>query len=187
LKYVITAEENKVKIMDYIESRLKNEIKSQFKKNVLLFSFIATGLFLSLYFSISFSFPFAFFSPVNALSFILTFSIYPFYLAMELFYRKIVYQDIDFIKSPVIKTLITALMGVLNIGILMALSYSLFLISAFYATFLILLAVMVLNSVIYEKTNKFSSVLISSFIIIQIFFGSAISTVLGFGSVIHLL
>ena len=187
LKYIITAEEKKVKIMDYIESRLKNEIKSQFKRNVLLFSFIITLTFLGLYFSISFSFPFAFFSPVNALSYIITFTIYPFYLAMELFYRKVVYQDIDFIKSPVIKTIITALMGVINIGILMALSYSLFLISAFYATFLIFLAVMILNSGIYEKTNKFSSVLISSFIIIQIFFGSAVSSILGFGSLIHLL
>ena len=187
LKYIITAEEKKVKIMDYIESRLKKEIKSQFKRNVLLFSFITTLTFLGLYFSISFSFPFAFFSPVNALSYILTFSIYPFYLAIELFYRKVVYKDIDFIKSPVIKTIITALMGIINIGILMTLSYNLFLISAFYATFLILLAVMVLNSVIYEKTNKFSSVLISSFIIIQIFFGSAVSNILGFGSLIHLL
>ena len=186
-KYIITAEEKKVKIVRYIESKLKQEIKSQFKKNVLLYSLITTLLFLGLYFSISLSYPFAFFSPINILSFILTYTIYPFYLAIELFYRKVVYRDLDFIKSPAIKTLITALMGVINIGILMRLSYDLFLISAFYITFLIFLAVMILNSVIYEKTNKFSSVLISSFIIIQIFFGSAVSVIFGFGSVTRLI
>jgi ABC-type Na+ efflux pump permease subunit len=78
-------------------------------------------------------------------------------------------------------------MGIINIGTLMVLSYNLFLISAFYMTFLIFLAVMILNSVIYEKTNKFSSVLISSFIIIQIFFGSAVSVVFGFGPLTRLL
>ncbi|MFX0011687.1 MAG: alpha/beta hydrolase family protein, partial [Candidatus Hermodarchaeota archaeon] len=177
VKYIITAEEKKEKITTYIESKLKEEIKSQFKRNVLLYSLITTLLFLGLYFSISLSYPFAFFSPINLLSFILTFTIYPFYLAIELFYRKVVYRDLDFIKSPVIKTLITALMGIINLGILMRLSYDLFLISAFYITFLIFLAVMMLNSVIYEKTNKFSSVLLSSFIIIQIFFGSAVSVI----------
>jgi len=46
---------------------------------------------------------------------------------------------------------------------------------------------MIMNSIIYEKTNKFSSVLINSFIIIQVFFGSAVSTLLGIGSLIHLI
>ena len=186
-KYIITAEEKKEKIAIYIESKLKEEIKSQFKRNVLLYSIITTLIFLGLYFSISLSYPFAFFSPINILSFILTYTIYPFYLAIELFYRKVVYRDLDFIKSPVIKTLITALMGITNLGILMRLSYDLFLISAFYITFLIFLAVMILNSVIYEKTNKFSSVLLSSFIIIQIFFGSAVSVIFGFGSLARLI
>ncbi|NHJ25472.1 MAG: alpha/beta fold hydrolase [Candidatus Lokiarchaeota archaeon] len=187
VKYIITAEEKKQRIILYIESKLKDEIKSQFRKNVLLYSFVSTIIFLGLYFSLSLSYPFAFFSPINVIDFILTYTIYPFYLAIELFYRKVVYEDLDFIKSPTTKTIITALMGILNIGILMILSYSLFLISAFYMTFLIFLAVMIINSVIYEKTNKFSSVLISSFIIIQIFFGSAVSVIFGFGSLTRLI
>jgi dienelactone hydrolase len=187
MKYIITAEEKKQKIILYIESKLKEEIKSQFRKNVLLYSLVSTVIFLGLYFSLSLSYPFAFFSPINVINFILTYTIYPFYLAIELFYRKVVYEDLDFIKSPTVKMIITALMGIINIGILMILSYNLFLISAFFVTFLIFLAVMLINSVIYEKTNKFSSVLISSFIIIQIFFGSAVSVTFGFGSLTRLI
>jgi hypothetical protein len=187
LKYIGTTEDKKQNIKLYIGSKLKEEIKSQCRKHVLLYSLVSTAIFLGLYFLLSISYPFAFFSPLNVLSFILTYTIYPFYLAIELFYRKVVYEDLNFISSPTIKTIITALMGIINIGTLMVLSYNLFLISAFYMTFLIFLAVMILNSVIYEKTNKFSSVLISSFIIIQIFFGSAVSVVFGFGPLARLL
>jgi len=78
-------------------------------------------------------------------------------------------------------------MEMINIVILIYFSNPLFLISGMLVTYLIFLAVMVMNSIIYERSNKFSSVMISSFIIIQIFFGSVISTILGFGSIVRLL
>ncbi|MFW9827884.1 MAG: alpha/beta hydrolase family protein [Candidatus Thorarchaeota archaeon] len=187
IKYVITAEVKGEKISVYIELRLKDEIKSQFHKNVLLYSLLSSGIFLSLYVSFSLAYPFAFFSPANLLSYILTFEIYPFYLAMELFYRKIIYPRLDFIKSATNKTIFTSLLELTNIFLLFYFSGSLFLISAMLVTYLIFLAVMVMNSIIYERTNKFSSVMISSFIIIQIFFGSVVSTILGFGSIVILL
>jgi hypothetical protein len=106
---------------------------------------------------------------------------------MEIFYRKIIYPRLTFIKSPTNRTVIVSLMEVVNILILMYFSSDLFLISAMFATYLIFLAVMVMNSIIYERTNKFSSVMISSFIILQIFFGSVVSTILGFGSIVRLI
>ncbi len=187
IKYIITAEVKGEKIATYIELRLKDEIKSQFHKNVILFSLFASFIFLSLYIALSLSYPFAFFSPRNFLSYILTFSIYPFYLAMEIFYRKIIYPNLKFIISPSNKTIITSLMEMINIFILIYFSNTLFLISGMLVTYLIFLAVMVMNSIIYERTNKFSSVMISSFIIVQIFFGSVVSTILGFGSIVRLL
>ncbi len=187
IKYIITAEIKGEKISIYIELRLKEEIKSQFRKNVILYSLFSSGVFLSLYIIFSLSYPFAFFSPVDVLSYILTFGIYPFYLAMEIFYRKIIYPRLKFIVSPSRKTIITSLMEMINIVILIYFSNPLFLISGMLVTYLIFLAVMVMNSIIYERSNKFSSVMISSFIIIQIFFGSVISTILGFGSIVRLL
>ncbi|MFW9902348.1 MAG: alpha/beta hydrolase family protein [Candidatus Thorarchaeota archaeon] len=187
IKYIITAEVKGEKISVYIELRLKNEIKSQFKRNVILYSLFSSAVFLSLYLILSLSYPFAFFSPINLLSYILTFGIYPFYLAMEIFYRKIVYPRLDFIRSRTLKTIVTSLMEMINIGILVYFSNPLFLISGSLVTYFIFLAVMVMNSIIYERTNKFSSVMISSFIILQIFFGSVISTILGFGPLVRML
>ncbi|MFX1364007.1 MAG: alpha/beta hydrolase family protein [Promethearchaeota archaeon] len=187
MKYIITAEIKGEKITTYIELRLKDEIKSQFHKNVIFYSLFTSSVFLLLYLALSFSYPFAFFSPRNFLSYILTFSIYPFYLSMEIFYRKIIYPNLKFIKSASNRTIITSLMELINVVVLIYFSNTLFLISGMLVTYLMFLAVMVMNSIIYERTNKFSSVLISSFIIIQIFFGSVVSTILGFGSIVRLL
>ncbi|MFX1572953.1 MAG: alpha/beta hydrolase family protein [Promethearchaeota archaeon] len=187
IKYLISAEIKGEKFSIYVKLRLVDEIKSQFHKNVLLYSLFSTSIFLSFYIIFSLLYPFAFFSPVNLLSYILTFEIYPFYLSMEIFYRKIIYPKLNFIASPKYKTIITALMESINIFILVYFSRELFLISAMLATYLIFLTVMVMNSIIYERTNKFSSVMISSFIIIQIFFGSVVSSILGFGSLVRLI
>ncbi len=187
IKYYISSEKVGERLSLYIELQLKKEIKSQFHKNVLFYSFLSTIIFLALYISFSISYPFAFFSPINILDFIIAYTVYPFYLTIELFYRKIIYPSLYFIKSTFKKTLITSALSVINIFILMVLSYPILIINSILVSFLIFLAVMIMNSLIYEKTNKFSSVLINSFIIIQIFFGSAVSTILGIGSLIHLI
>ncbi len=187
IKYYISSEKIGEKLSLYIELQLKKEIKSQFHKNVLLYSFSSTIIFLTLYITFSISYPFAFFSPVNILSFILAYTVYPFYLTMEYFYRKIIYPSLNFIRSTSKKTLITSTLSIINILILMILTYPVFIINSIMVSFLIFLAVMIMNSIIYEKTNKFSSVILNSFIIIQVFFGAAVSTILGIGSLIHLI
>ncbi|MBY9007810.1 MAG: alpha/beta fold hydrolase [Candidatus Lokiarchaeota archaeon] len=171
----------------FTKSNLIKIIKSYFKKNIVVYPLISAAIFLILYFSVSISFPFGFFSPINFISFILAYGIYPFYLVFELYYRKIVYDKLDFIRSPLIKLIIVNAMGIFHMIFLMLLAYSLFLIVAFMATFFISLVVMLMNSLIYEKTKNFGSVLISSFLIIQIFFCSAITSLYGFGSLINLL
>ncbi|MHA1668957.1 MAG: alpha/beta hydrolase family protein [Promethearchaeota archaeon] len=187
IKYVISAEKIGERLSFYIKERLKDEIKSQFQKNVLAFSLFSTGIFLGLYFSFSFCYPFAFFTPANALSYILTLTIYPFFIVMALFYRKVIYPGLSFLKSPETRTIITSLLAIMNILFLMIVSTKLFIITAAFATYLIILIVNILNSFIYEKTNKLSSVLISSFIIMQLFFGSTVSTILGFGPLVKFL
>ncbi|MHA1281055.1 MAG: alpha/beta hydrolase family protein [Promethearchaeota archaeon] len=159
--------------------KAKHHLISQFEKYVLAFSFFSTGIFLLAYGLFSLSYPFAFFFPSDLLTYFMAASIYPFYIAIELFYRKIIYPKFYFIESIEKKTIIIILLIIINQMILMLFTIPFLMMNAILATYLISLIVAVLNSLIYEKTGKISSVLISSFIIIQIFFGSAINQVLG--------
>lgn len=166
--------------------KLKHQLLCQCEKYVLAYSFFSTGVFLLFYLLFSISYPFAFFFPTNIIGYVLTFSIYPFYLAIEIFYRKILYPMLYFIISPEIKSIAIIILIICNQLIIIYILRDYFLISALAATLLISLVVAILNSIIYEKTNRMSSVLISSFIIIQLFFGAAFSTVLGMGSILFL-
>jgi dienelactone hydrolase len=69
LKYIGTTEDKKQNIKLYIVSKLKEEIKSQCRKHVLLYSLVSTAIFLGLYFSLSISYPFAFFFPFKCIKF----------------------------------------------------------------------------------------------------------------------
>ncbi|MHA1412700.1 MAG: alpha/beta hydrolase family protein [Promethearchaeota archaeon] len=166
--------------------KLKHQLICQCEKYVLAYSFLSIGIFLALYMIFSITYPFAFFFPSNPIYYLFTFTIYPFYLSFEIFYRKVIYPLFSFLKSYKTKTIIIILLIIFNQAIIMILTSQLFLVAAIFATFLISLTVMILNTLIYEKTGKISSVLISSFIIIQIFFGSAVSTVFGIGSILRL-
>ena len=163
----------------------KELLKNEFKLNIILYSVFCTIVLLVCYGLFTSTYPFAFFIPGNFIFFLLAFSVYPWYLCMELFYRKIVYPELYFIKSPVMKTIIISLLAILTQCILMIFSLPYSIIQPVFATFIVSLAVIIVNSIIYEKTKKFSSVMITSFLIIQIFFGSAITTVLSVNSVIN--
>ncbi|GAJ17934.1 unnamed protein product, partial [marine sediment metagenome] len=52
--------------------------------------------------------------------------------------------------------------------------------------YLIFLYAIVQNTLIYEKTQRFNTVILSSFIIIQLFFAAVVSNAIGIGSVLHL-
>jgi len=52
--------------------------------------------------------------------------------------------------------------------------------------YLILLYASIQNTLIYENTQRFSAVMISSFALIQLFFAAVVSNAIGIGSALHL-
>jgi hypothetical protein len=82
--------------------------------------------------------------------------------------------------------LITAL-AIINLIILMGLNIFWAVFPAVIVLYMMFLLVIIKNSIIYEKTGKFITVIIGSFIIIELFFGAAISEALGISSVLPIL
>ncbi|MGV9173974.1 MAG: hypothetical protein ACOC35_15610, partial [Promethearchaeia archaeon] len=141
---------------------------------------------LGFYITNAISYPFAFFWPSDFVSFLLAYTVYPLYINMEIFYRKIIFPKLNFIESRKRKIYIMSLMSIIHHGILMLLSQHLFIIASLLVTYLISLIVVILNAIIYTKTEQFSSVALSSFLIIQLFFGAAVSNALRVSSMLHI-
>lgn len=161
------------------EYDLKEAIYDQFNSSILNYSLLCSAIFLGFYLIFAVSYPFAFFLPNSIDKFFLGLIAYPIYLSLELFYRKVLGPLMDFI-SVALKNEVIISLGVINILILVQLTnkYNL---PALLFTYLILLFVLIKNTLVFEKTEKFISVIITSFIIIQVFFSAAISTFLGVG------
>ena len=164
-----------------------NIIKSQYDEDAIVYTIVCTGIFLGLYLAFSIVYPFIFVFPSNILSSLLAFSVYPLYLCFEIFYRKILYPRLSFIHSRKTKTRVITILAIINQVILISLNISWAFLPAVLVFYVIFLLVILKNSIIYEKTGKFLTVVIGSFLIIQIFFGAAISQALGIYSVLHLL
>jgi hypothetical protein len=162
-------------------------IKSQYDEDAIVYTILCTGIFLGLYLAFSIVYPFIFVFPSNTLSIALALSVYPLYLVFEIFYRKILYPKLSFIQSEKTKTIVITSLAIVNHVILISLNISLAFLPAVLVFYLIFLLVIIKNSLIYEKTGKFITVVIGSFIIIQIFFSAAISQALGIYSVLHLI
>ena len=166
---------------------LKESIKSQFELNAFLYSVFCTIVLISSYAVFTSTYPFGFFIPSSIIFFLLALTVYPWYLAFEIFYRKVIYPELYYIKSPIKKIGIVSGYAILTQFILMALTIPYSIIEPVLITFMVSLAVIIINSIIYEKTGNFIAVILSSFLIIQIFSGTAITTVLGINSVIQIM
>ncbi|MFO8019949.1 MAG: alpha/beta fold hydrolase [Promethearchaeia archaeon] len=163
------------------------KVELQFELHFLAYSFCSTLIFIGVYAINAISYPFAFFWPSDFVSFILAYTVYPLYLNMEIFYRKIIFPKLNFVKSRRRKVMIMTYLSIIHHGVLMLLSWNIFITQAILVTHLISLAVVILNAIIYTKTEQFSSVILSSFLIIQLFFGAAVSNVMGINSMLHML
>jgi hypothetical protein len=166
---------------------LIESIKNQYDENAFAYTILCTGIFLGLYISFSLLYPFVFVFPSNSLSVILALSAYPLYIVFEIFYRKIIYPELYFIKSKKSKTILITILAIINQLILISLNLSWAFLPAVLVFYMIFLIVIIKNSIIYAKTEKFITVIIGSFIIIEIFFGAAISQALGIYSVLNLI
>jgi dienelactone hydrolase len=164
---------------------LKEVVKSQLDKTSLAFSLISTGYFIGTYLAFSFIYPFAFVFPSNIFNFLAGLTAFPLIISMEILYRKLILPQLTFIEPERKRTKITILFAIIVHVILMIFTWSWIAIPVVFISYLIFLLVIILNSYIYESTHCFSSIVLSSFIVIQIFFGAIFSFSFGMGSVLH--
>lgn len=162
-------------------------IKSQFKYKKLIFAILCSSYFIGLYVLFSYSYPFAFMWPSNwLLDILLAEIIFPIYFSMEILYRKVLYPQLYFIKSERHRRyVIIALAFYVQINLIsMTWTFSFF--PSVLFTYIILLVIVIQNTLIYEKTLCFTTVILSSFNILQFLFASVISNALGLGSALNL-
>jgi dienelactone hydrolase len=184
IRYFKRLKDNKVKF-DWVE--LYKLIKSEFKLKYLLYVLLCNIYFVAIYLIFSFSYPFAFMWPSNYLSHALIANVvFPVYFSIELLFRKVIYPRLYFLKEERKKT-IWLLLIIFYVYInLITLTWSWSFFPSVMFMYFILLYTSIQNTIIYENTQRFSTVILSSFNIIQLFFAAVISNALGIGSALHL-
>ncbi|MFX1339922.1 MAG: alpha/beta hydrolase family protein, partial [Promethearchaeota archaeon] len=183
-----------IKLAIYLIKKKKSEekfnlnefLKSQYDEGAFAYTIICTGFFLGFYIAFSIVYPFVFVFPSHPISILLALSVYPLYLCFEIFFRKILYPKLYFIYSRKSKTIAITTLAIINHIILISLNINLAFLPAVLVFYLLFLIVIIKNSLIYEKTKNFLTLIIASFIIIEIFFSAAISQALGIYSVLYL-
>lgn len=161
-------------------------LKSQFQLKKILFAIFCSGYFIGVYALFSLSYPFAFMWPSNFLNLVLAEIAFPIYFSLEILYRKVIYPLLFFIKSPRKKSyIIIGIATYVQINLIILTSSWAFFPSVLF-TYLIFLIVIIQNTLIYEKTTCFTTVIFSSFNIIQLMFATVISNAFGIGAVLHL-
>ncbi|MFX0081985.1 MAG: alpha/beta hydrolase family protein [Candidatus Hodarchaeota archaeon] len=166
----------------FSRKHLKDIIKQEFNMNVLVYTTICALYFLLVYLLFSFYYPFAFMWPSSITNIFISIAIFPIYFSIEILFRKILYPLLNFVKSEKTIAKITVITAFIIYITLMTLARSYSYLPSVLFTFIIFLIVTVGNTIIYEHTRTFSAVLVSSFVIIQLFFSAVVSNVIGLGA-----
>jgi dienelactone hydrolase len=168
-------------------NQIKALIKSEFQLRYLIYALVCNFYFIAIYVIFSFFYPFAFMWPSNFLNTVLAAAVvFPVYFSLELLYRKAIYPQLSFIKNERKKTIwivVIALYVQIN---LMTLTWTWAFFPSVIFMYLIFLYAIIQNTLIYENTQRFSAVILSSFALIQLFFAAVVSNALGIGSALHL-
>jgi len=187
-----------VKIILYLRELRKDEvkfdlnqilalIKSEFQLKYLLYAIVCNFYFIAIYVIFSFSYPFAFMWTSNFFNTVIAaVTAFPIYFSLELLYRKAIYPQLSFLKEERKKTIWMVIIVVYVQINLMMLTWTWAFFPSVIFMYLILLYAIIQNTLIYENTQRFSAVILSSFILIQIFFAAVVSNALGLGSALHL-
>ena len=163
----------------------KDNIKSEATKRALLYSFCSSLIFLGFYFGFALAYPFWILYPLTFLAFVIALIYIPLYLSMEIFYRKIIYPSLKFIKSK--KTRTYAITGITVFVQLFVLVYSIPLIGlpVVIATNIVFMVVSLMNGILYYKTEKLEAGLLNSIIIMTVFYGATWSFILNLIAIIN--
>ena len=105
---------------------------------------------------------------------------------MEILYRKVIYPQLNFIKSERKKSHITIILAIYVIINLISFTSDWAFFPSVLFTYMILLIVAIMNTLFLERTKVFSAVILSSFNIVQLFFASVIGNAFGIGAALHL-
>ena len=168
-------------------NQFKALLKSEFQSKYLLYAIVCNFYFIGIYVIFSYFYPFAFMWPSNFFNTILGAAVvFPVYFSLELLFRKAIYPQLSFLKKERIKTIWMVIIVVfVNIN-LMTLTWTWAFFPSVLFMYLIFLYATIQNTLIYENTQRFSAVIISSFALIQLFFAAVVSNALGIGSALHL-
>jgi len=165
----------------------KKFIKKEFSLRNLAYPILCNLYFIGIYVIFSFFYPFAFIWPSNYLvSLLLAEIIFPIYFSLEILYRKLIYPQLNFIQSERRRSyVIIALAIYVQFNLISLTSKWAFFPSVIF-TYMMFLVVIIQNTLIFERTKVFSSVILSSFDIVQLFFASVISNAFGIGTALYL-
>ena len=186
IKIIIYLQKLKQERLKFSIKQLKDLIKRELEIKVIVYTTVCVWYFIGIYLIFSYYYPFAFMWPSNIYSIVLSIAIFPIYLSIELLFRKILYPQLSFLKSEKTKARIIIISAIIIYLNLMILARSFTYLPSVLFTFIALLIVTIINTIIYEHTKRFSAVLIASFDIIQLFFSAVISNVIGVGAISHL-
>ncbi len=162
-------------------------LKTEFQLKYIFYALICNGYFIGLYLIFSFFYPFAFMWPSNFFGTLLAaVVVFPIYFSLELLFRKVIYPLLHFVKNERRKSFWIILIAIYIQINLIALTWSWAFFPSVIFMYLIFLYAIIQNTLIYEKTQRFNTVILSSFVIIQLFFAAVISNAIGIGSALHL-
>jgi len=168
-------------------NQFKKLLKSEFQLKYVIYAILSNFYFIAIYFIFSFSYPFAFMWPSNLLNnFIAAWVAFPIYFSLEILYRKVIYPQLNFLKTERRKSLWIIFIAIYIQINLMALTSTWAFFPSVMFMYLVFLYVIIQNTLIYENTKSFSTVILSSFVIIQLFFAVVISNAIGIGAALHL-
>jgi hypothetical protein len=111
---------------------------------------------------------------------------FPVYFSMELLFRKVIYPRLYFLKNERKKTFWLLLIIIYVLFNLISATWLWSFFPSVMFMYFILMYSSIQNTIIYENTQRFSTVILSSFIIVQLFFAAVISNALGIGSALQL-
>ena len=162
--------------------KVKEILKSQVEGSSLAYSLLSTGFYTIMIIMFTIFYPFLFMWPADPSDFLLALLAYPLFLSLEIFYRKVIYPELYYVKSKrgILISLAAIVQAILFI-LMLPWAFSPAILFVHFIFFLVI----VFNTIIFEKTQKISSGLIVSFFIIQIFSSAIISTALGIYPIMH--
>lgn len=187
IKLIYYLRDLKEKRVKFDIQQFKELIKSEFQLKYFIYAILSNVYFIVIYLILSFSYPFAFMWPSNFFNSVLAAWIaFPIYFSMEILYRKVLYPQLNFLKDERKKSLWIILIAIYVQINLMTLTWAWAFFPSVMFMYLIFLYAIIQNTLIYENTKRFSTVILSSFVIIQLFFAAVISNAIGIGGALHL-